>query len=192
MTFDGDNYPYAFGGDGSGLGIDLSEPLAFLELLPKLDIKLVCVSAGSPYYNPHLLRPFLFPPSDGYQMPEDPLVGVARLINVCAELKRHSPHLIFVGCGYSYLQEWLPNVAQNVVRTNQADFVGLGRIILSYPDIATDILEGKPLQRRRVCRTCSDCTSAPRHGMVSGCYLLDDFYKNRPEFEQLKKIKSTK
>jgi 2,4-dienoyl-CoA reductase-like NADH-dependent reductase (Old Yellow Enzyme family) len=181
---------YAFGSDESGLGIDLTEPLALLDLLTDLDIKLICISAGNPYHNPHIQRPALFPPSDGYLPPEDPLAGVARLIDVCAHLKRERPSLVFVGSGYSYLQEWLPNVARNVIRTGQADFVGLGRVLLSYPEIAADILAGRPLQRRKICRTFSDCITAPRHGMVSGCYQLDDFYKKRPEFKELQKVKT--
>ena len=184
------NYPYAFGGDGTGTGIDLTEPRAFLDLLLALDIQLVCITGGSPYYTPHLQRPALFPASDAYQPPEDPLAGVARQINVTAQLKQHRPELIFVGSGYSYLQEWLPFVAQHVVRTGQVDFVGLGRMALAYPDIAADVLAGKPLQRKRLCRTFSDCTTAPRKGMVSGCYPLDAFYKERPEAEQLAEIKS--
>ena len=79
-------------------------------MLLSLDIKLVCITAGSPYYTPHLIRPALFPPSDGYLPPEDPLTGVARHIAVTAELKRYRPELTFVGSGYSYLQDWLPNV----------------------------------------------------------------------------------
>jgi 2,4-dienoyl-CoA reductase-like NADH-dependent reductase (Old Yellow Enzyme family) len=112
-------------------------------------------------------------------------VGVARQINATAALKRHRPTLVYVGSAYSYLQEWLPNVAQAVVRQGQADFVGLGRMALSYPDMPADVLTGKPLKRRRICRTFSDCTTAPRNGMVSGCYPLDPFYKDRPEAEKL-------
>ncbi len=177
---DGD-YPYAFGGSGDGTQIDLTEPRAFLDLLLSLNIRLVCITAGSPYYTPHIQRPALFPPSDGYQPPEDPLAGVARQINVVAQLKQYRPELVFVGSGYSYLQEWLPNVAQAVIRTGQADVIGLGRMILSYPQIAADVLAGKPIQRKRLCRTFSDCTTAPRNGLISGCYPLDDFYKQRPE-----------
>lgn len=184
-----ERYPYAFGGDGSGVGIDLTEPLAFLDLLQTLDINLVCITAGSPYYNPHIQRPAFFPPSDGYQLLEDPLVGVARQINVVAELKRRRPRLTYVGSGYSYLQDWFPNVAQAVVRENRADFVGIGRMVLSYPEICADILEGTRLQRKRICRTFSDCTTAPRNGMISGCFPLDDFYKARPEYERLQELK---
>src|SRR5690606_22907538 len=74
-------YKHAFGGDPPGTAVDLAEPIAFLKLLEELDVPLVCISVGSPYYNPHFPRPALFPPSDGYLPPEDPLVGVARQVN---------------------------------------------------------------------------------------------------------------
>jgi 2,4-dienoyl-CoA reductase-like NADH-dependent reductase (Old Yellow Enzyme family) len=183
------SYRYAFGGDGSGLGIDLTEPLAFLDLLAELDIRLVCITAGSPYYNPHIQRPALFPPSDGYYPPEDPLVGVARQLKVVAALKQARPGLIYVGSGYSYLQDWLPNVAQSAVRTGGVDLVGLGRMVLAYPDLPADVLAGRVVERKRLCRTFSDCTTGPRNGLVSGCYPLDPFYKSRPESEQLAAIK---
>ena len=69
-------YPYAFGANpANALEMDLTEPFAFLQLLESLGIRLVCLTAGSPYYNPHLQRPALTPPSDGYLPPEDPLAG---------------------------------------------------------------------------------------------------------------------
>jgi 2,4-dienoyl-CoA reductase-like NADH-dependent reductase (Old Yellow Enzyme family) len=182
-------YRHAFGGDGTGLGIDFDEPVRFLELLRTLRMDLVCSTCGSPYYNPHIQRPALFPPSDGYQPPEDPLVGVHRQIQATAQLKQLVPGLIVVGSGYSYLQEWLPNVAQAVIRNGLADSIGLGRMVLSYPDLPADVSSGRALTRKRICRTFSDCTTAPRNGMVSGCYPLDPFYKARPERETLLAMK---
>ena len=179
-------YPYAFGADPENpLRIDLTETYRLLNLLDELQIKLVCISAGSPYYNPHIQRPALFPPSDGYEPPEDPLVGVARLIAITAEIKSRYPHLAIVGSGYSYLQEWLPKVAQHYVRTGQVDFVGLGRLILSYHDLPNDVLRGAPLETKRLCRTFSDCTTGPRNGLVSGCFPLDPFYRLHPQGELL-------
>ena len=67
------DYPYAFGGDGTGTGVDLAEPHAFLDRCAALGVRLVCVTAGSPYYCPHAQRPAYFPPSDGYDPPYDPL-----------------------------------------------------------------------------------------------------------------------
>src|SRR3954447_10726824 len=103
MPMPGDTYPYAFGGDGTGRGIDLAEPDRFLDLLASLGIHFVCTTAGSPYYNPHVQRPAAFPPSDGYLPPEDPLLGVTRQISATAALKARHPALALVGSGYSYL-----------------------------------------------------------------------------------------
>lgn len=171
------------------LKIDYDEIFRLLELIQSLGVWLVNISAGSPYYNPHITRPALFPPSDGYPPPEDPLVGVARHINTTARIKERFKDLIIVGSAYSYLQEWLPHVAQAVIRLNLADFIGLGRMILSYPDFPADILAGRPLDRKRICRTFSDCTTAPRKGLISGCYPLDSYYKNLPEAGLLSRYK---
>lgn len=183
-------YRYAFGGDGTGTGVDLSETKAFLELLRSLSIELVCSTAGSPYYNPHMQRPATFPPSDGYLPPEDPMISVARQIEMTARVKKEFPDLIIVGSGYSYLQDWLPNVGQAAVRNGWVDSIGLGRMVLSYPDLPADVLAGRPLARKRICRTFSDCTTAPRNGMVSGCYPLDPVYRDRPERARIAEIKN--
>ncbi len=181
---------YAFGADATGTGFDLSGAIQFLELVQSFGIELVCTTAGSPYYNPHIQRPATFPPSDGYLPPEDPLLGVARQIEATWRLKQRFPNLILIGSGYSYLQDWLPHVAQRVVREGRADLIGLGRMVLSYPELPADVLAGRPLARKRICRTFSDCTTAPRNGMVSGCYPLDEFYRDRPERAELQVIKS--
>ena len=182
-------YKRAFGGDTTGEGIDLTEAYRFLDLLADLDIELVCITGGSPYYNPHIQRPAAFPPSDGYLPPEDPLVGVARQIDVTAKLKAYRNDLMIIGSCYSYLQDWLPHVGQYNVRNNLVDFVGLGRMVLSYHDLPADVLEGKQLKRKKVCRTFSDCTTAPRHGLISGCYPLDSYYKSMDISKKVKEIK---
>ncbi len=168
---------------------DLTETHQFLTLLVELGIKLVNLSAGSPYTNPHIQRPALYPPSDGYEPPEDPLVGVARQMEVTHLLKRSFPDLMFVGTGYTYLQEFFPHVAQAVIREGWVDSVGLGRMVLSYPELPLDLINGRAMQHKRLCRTFSDCTTAPRHGLPSGCYPLDAYYKNSSAASVLKEIK---
>ena len=169
---------------------DLDEPIRFLSLLQQLKITLVNLTAGSPYYNPHIQRPALYPPSDGYLPPEDPLVGVARQMDIARTLKRRFPDLIFVGSGYSYLQEFLPTVAQAAIREGWIDCVGLGRMVLAYPEILWDGLHGAAVQRKRICRTFSDCTTAPRNGLPSGCYPLDSYYKDSELAVRLKAAKA--
>lgn len=188
----GDLLPYrcAFGAKADDpTQFDMSETYAFCRVLQDLGINLLCISAGSPYYNPHVTRPALYPPSDGYRPPEDPLVGVMRLLDVAHNIKLNFPDMVCVGSAYTYLQDFLPNVAQAVVRDGWADFVGLGRMVLSYPELPHDVLTDGAIKRKRICRTFSDCTTAPRNGMVSGCYPLDQTYKTSPEAKTLAAVK---
>ena len=168
---------------------DLSEPILFLSLLEQLNIRLVNVTAGSPYYSPHIQRPALFPPSDGYQPPQDPLIDVARQMEMTRLLKQRFPNLIFVGSAYTYLQDFLPYVAQAAMREGWVDMVGLGRMVLTYPELLWEASGGQPIQHKRICRTFSDCTTAPRNGLPSGCYPLDDYYKDSDFGERLKLLK---
>jgi len=168
---------------------DLNEPERFLSLLEELGIQLVNITVGSPYYNPHIQRPALYPPSDGYLPPEDPVVGVARQMAVTRHFKRRFPNLLVVGSGYTYLQDFLPHVAQAAVREGWVDFVGLGRMVLAYPELLWDASEGSEIQRKRLCRTFSDCTTAPRNGLPSGCYPLDEYYKESDFADKLKEAK---
>jgi 2,4-dienoyl-CoA reductase-like NADH-dependent reductase (Old Yellow Enzyme family) len=188
------NMPYEY-----GFGVDplnpayyqLSETERFIELLKKLGIRMLNVTAGSPYYNPHIQRPALFPPSDGYQPPEDPLVGCARQIEATAALKHRFPEMAIVGTAYSYLQDFLPHVAQWAVRSGKTDTVGLGRMVLAYPTLPRDTLQKGTMESKRICRTFSDCTTGPRQGLVSGCFPLDPFYRKLPEAAIVKKVKAS-
>ena len=184
-------YRYAFGvKQENPVEYDLSETFMLVELLSELGVTLLNVSAGSPYYNPHIQRPAAYPPSDGYQPPEDPLVGVARQVEVVRLIKAKAPAgMVVIGSGYSYLQEFLPQVAQHNVGKGMVDSVGLGRMLLAYPSVLADAVAGTGVQTKRLCRTFSDCTTAPRNGLESGCYPLDEYYKGSEAAEVLKGIK---
>jgi 2,4-dienoyl-CoA reductase-like NADH-dependent reductase (Old Yellow Enzyme family) len=208
-------YQFAFGvNPNSPTERDLTESFRFAELCVELGIKILNLSAGSPYYNPHIQRPAAYPPCDGYQPPEDPLLGVARQVNAVREIRAFVDQrklasstaapgaanttgnpstcpLLIVGSAYSYLQEFLPYVAQAVVREKWADVVGIGRMVLSYPTMLADAIHGNALQVKRICRTFSDCTTAPRNGLVSGCYPLDPYYTAKPESQKLKTVKKS-
>ena len=209
-------YGYGFGvSQDNPVEYDLAETFQFAELCARLGVKILNLSAGSPYYNPHIQRPAAYPPSDGYQPPEDPLVGVARQINVVRQVAEFvkalnrakvdagtnpaphhpsnpaTPAPVVVGSAYSYLQEYLPHVAQYVIRNGWTDVVGLGRMTLAYPNILADAVDKGSLEKKFICRTFSDCTTAPRNGLISGCYPLDKYYTGKPEFQKLKEIKKS-
>ena len=183
-------YEHGFGvAADNPLEIDLAEPLRLIGELREMGVAAVNVTCGSPYYSPHIQRPAIFPPSDGYQPPEDPLVGVARQVHATRACQQAAGEMPIVGSGLSYLQDYLPHVAQAIVRAGWADAVGLGRMVLSYPELPADTLRAGTLQRKKVCRTFSDCTTAPRGGLASGCYPLDPYYKQLPEADALRQFK---
>ncbi|MBW8886603.1 MAG: NADH:flavin oxidoreductase [Fibrobacteres bacterium] len=183
-------YKYGFGVDRENpVQYDLAETAQYLALLKAWGVAIVNISAGSPYYNPHIQRPALFPPSDGYQPAEDPIINVERQIQAVRKLKAAVPDMPLVSSGLTYLQEYMPQVAQALVRQGWTDFAGMGRMVLSYPRIIADSLEKGSLETKAICRTFSDCTTAPRNGIKSGCYPLDEYYRKRDEGEQLRKLK---
>jgi 2,4-dienoyl-CoA reductase-like NADH-dependent reductase (Old Yellow Enzyme family) len=185
--------PYRFGfgvNQDDPTEIDLEEPLRFVDLCADLGVKILNTSAGSPYYTPHLQRPAAYPPSDGYQPAYDPLVDLERQVQAVRQIKEQiGDRMVVVGSGYSYLQEYLPHVSQYVLRNGWADMIGLGRVVLSYPDILADAAKNGELTKRQICRTFSDCTTAPRNGIISGCYPLDPYYASRLEAQEVKAAK---
>ncbi len=184
---------YGFGTDmDNPLKPDLYEPLRLVAILRGLGVQMINISLGSPYFSPHVTRPAARPPVGGYFPPENPLDGVARHIDITRQVKQAYPDMTVIGSGWSYLGKFLPNVAQAVIRRGWADFVGLGRMVLSYPDLPADVLEKGTINRKLICRTCSDCTSSVRSGLVSGCYMLDPHYASSPAGSHFRRIKREK
>lgn len=183
-------YKYGFGvNKDNPVEYDLTETAEYLKLMKTWGVSVVNVSCGSPYYNPHIQRPALFPPSDGYQPAEDPMINVNRQIQVVRQLKAAAPEMLLVSSGLTYLQEYMPQVCQALIRNGWTDFAGMGRMVLSYPKIIADSLGKGKLEAKLICRTFSDCTTAPRNGVKSGCFPLDDYYRSSEAGEQVRAIK---
>jgi 2,4-dienoyl-CoA reductase-like NADH-dependent reductase (Old Yellow Enzyme family) len=171
---------------------DLREPHAWIEEMARLGVALVNVSMGNPYSNPHVIRPFEYPPPDGYETPEHPLLGVDRHFRLAGELQQAFPQLPLVGSGYSYLQEFLFQAGAANLRDGRISFVGVGRAALPQPDFARQLQEHGRLDRKRVCRTFSYCTALMRakHNelgqFATGCPPFDKEVYG-PIWEQAKK-----
>lgn len=142
--------------------VDLSEPLQVVRWLRAWGVQLINVSMGNPYANPHVVRPAEYPPIDGYDAPEHPLLGVLRHFDVTAEIQRAVPDLPVVGSGYSWLQEFFPAAAAANVAAGRCAFAGVGRGSLSQPDFARHLQTTGQLQRKTICRTFSYCTNLMR------------------------------
>jgi NADPH2 dehydrogenase len=141
---------------------DLSEPIRLIGLLKEAGVRLVNLTMGSPYFNPHVGRPFERPPVDGYPSPEHPLRGVERQVTAASTVQRAHPDMVMVGTGYSWLRHFALNVGEASVRTGRISMVGLGRGAIAYPEFAADVLRSGHMSPARACLGVSYCTALMR------------------------------
>ena len=141
---------------------DPSEPIRWVQEMRALGVDLVNIALGNPYAQPHFGRPFEYPPPDGYESPEHPLVGVNRHFQIAGAIQQANPGLAVVGTGYSYLQEFLPHAGAANLRDGRISLVGVGRASLAQPDWVRQLRQAGRLDRKRICRTFSYCTALMR------------------------------
>lgn len=175
-VYDGFPYPYGFGvSKDGGLDFDETEPDWLIKQLYQYGVRLLNITMGNPYFNPHVNRPFAMGP---YESPEHPLTGVARVLNGTAKLKALNPDMAILCSAVSYLGVAAPHVVAAFIKNNQFDFAGFGRTIFAYPDFANDILKNGGMDKNKICLCCSKCTQIMRKpGGTPGCVIRDrDLY----------------
>ncbi|RJP67937.1 MAG: NADH:flavin oxidoreductase [Candidatus Abyssobacteria bacterium SURF_17] len=177
-------YELAWGVDESNPQREnLSEPIKLIESLSMLGVSMLSVSIGSPYWSPHLLRPFSRPVEGGYLSPEHPLVGVDRLFRLTGEIQKAFPHIPVVGAGYSWLRQFMLNAAAANVRSGRVTIVGAGRGALAYPEFAREGKAQGSLDSRKVCLNDSLCSNLLRAfasdggKTPTGCPIRDATYR---------------
>jgi len=171
-VYDGFPYPYGFGvkTDGS-LDFDETEPDLLIKELYKYGVRLLNITMGNPYFNPHVNRPYA---QGGYEAPEHPLEGVARVLKGTAKLKESNPEMAIICSAVSYLGVAAPNVVSAFIKDNKFDLAGFGRTIFAYPDFANDILKDGGMDKNKICICCSKCTEIMRKpGGTPGCVIRD-------------------
>ena len=161
---------WGFGGDPSDEnGYDLGETLRLLRDMEAAGVRLIDMTMGTPYYNPHINRPYS---RGGYLPPEHPLAGVERMITAAAEAQRAVPGIAFIGTGYSYLGEYAAGAAAAAINAGMVSAYGVGRMAFAYPDYPRDVLEGR-YDPKKACITCGKCTEIMRAGGTTGCPVRD-------------------
>ncbi len=169
---------WGVGEDGE---MDLTEPLRLVQDLAAHGVKLINITMGTPYYNPHINRPYA---RGGYEQPENPVKGVARLLYGCARAQELVPDVVCVATGMSYLRQYGPEIAAGLVETGGAKAVGWGRGGFAYPDFAKDVIEKGVMEEGKCCVTCGVCTKIMRAGGRPGCPVRDsEWYA--PEFRRV-------
>ncbi|NLD88241.1 MAG: flavin oxidoreductase/NADH oxidase [Clostridiales bacterium] len=174
-AYDGFAHPYGFGvKDNGSLEFYAKEPAWLIGKLYESGVRLINITMGNPYFNPHVNRPFSV---GGYEAPEHPLVGTARIISVISELKKQVPKMSFVSSAMTYLGSVSPNVASAYIEKDLFDLAGFGRMTLAYPDFARDIINKGALDSKKCCTCCSKCSEIMRSGSTPGCVIHDkDIY----------------
>lgn len=164
--------PYGFGTDEAG-NLDLDEPDRLISLLQAEGVRILNVTVGNPYYNPHVNRPYR---AGTYTPPEAAEAGLARFAFVEKHIKEKFPALAVVGSGLSYYREDLIERSEALLLDGACDLVGYGRMTLAYPNFYKDEKNGC-FDPKKCCVACSKCTALMRRGRVSGCAVFLDHYK---------------
>jgi NADPH2 dehydrogenase len=159
---------------------DLAEPLQLIAWLKEAGVRLLNVSMGNPYVNPHIGRPYEKPNEGAYYEPEHPLVGVARHFDATARIQEAFPDLAVVGTGYSWLQHFMINAGAANIKLGRTTLMGVGRGALAYPEWARDALSKGELDPLRTCKTLSYCT----YLMRSKKHPLGQFPTGCPPFDK--------
>lgn len=158
--------------------LDADDAIQALTMFRDAGLQLVNVTAGCPYFNPHIGRPADKEPPDGYGAPENQLIGVARHFQLAEAARRACPDLPVVGTGYSYLRQYAVEAGEANLRDDRVSIVGMGRGAIAYPDFARDV----HMDKRKVCITVSYCTSLMRAKgnelgqYAAGCAPRDPVY----------------
>ncbi|MGE5406234.1 MAG: hypothetical protein ACM3NR_00870 [Methanosarcina sp.] len=167
-----DAYKNGFGVDNSN-NPDFSEALALTGELKSKGISIINLSMGSPYYNPHVTRPY-DTPLPGQALPQEhPLAGVVKMIEGTSLFKKTFPEIKFIGSAYSWLRQFAPNTGAAVIEKGLADLIGLGRSSFAYPDLPSDLKKYGKANPAKVCITCSGCTRLIRNYRPGGCVIRD-------------------
>lgn len=165
--------PFGFGTDTEN-NIDFTEPDMLIRLAAENGVKILNVTLGNPYYNPHVNRPYR---KGGYVAPEKPDVGLARFEQVQKHVKETFPDLCLLGSGMSYYRENLIEKSEELLKNGVCDLIGYGRNSLAYPMFYKDFLQGK-FDSKKCCVACSKCTELMRNKCVSGCAVFNEYYRD--------------
>lgn len=173
--YDGFPYPYGFGvAKDGGITPDLTEGRKLVGILHhELGVKLIDVTIGNPYVNPHVNRPA---DVQAYELTEDPLVGLERIIRCVGEIQKTYPDLCVIGSGLSYPRQFAGNVAAGAVEEGCFKAAGFGRMAFAYPEFAGKLLSGENLDPAKCCITCGKCSLLMRYGSTAGCVVRDRYY----------------
>lgn len=176
-VYDAVQYPWGFGVSKENYKQwDLTESKALAAMLHKLDIPLLNITIGNPYFNPHYNRPYAKAVRGAEPYNEHPLLGVTRFVSIIREMQASLPELPMFGAGTAWLRHLVPKVAAGIVGQGWAKLFGFGRGAFAYPDMPSDIMSKGAMDAQKICMACSGCTELMRAESPTGCVIRDRNY----------------
>lgn len=167
-------FPYGFGVDEQDFRKpDLTEPKKLVDILIGNGVSIIDCTAGNPYYNPHVNRPF---DTAGYVPPVSQLEQLMKHLNTVREMKEHNPNAVYIASMFTWLRQFAPHLAAAAIKDGWFDMAGWGRQSFAYPDFPHELLENGQMDPKKCCMACSKCTDLMRTGNVTGCVLRDKYY----------------
>ncbi|MBQ4088113.1 MAG: flavin oxidoreductase/NADH oxidase [Clostridia bacterium] len=169
--YDGFPYPFGFGvKEGEGNTPDLTEGMKLVGELYQKGMRLLNITAGNPYVNPHVNRPY---DSGGYMPEEHPLEGILRMSNCTETVQKAYPDMVIVGSAFSYLRQFAPHFAAGAIENGNCTLAGFGRQSFAYPQFIEDLKKNGEMNPKKCCVSCSSCSKMMRMGTVAGCMVKD-------------------
>lgn len=171
MAWDCIPWPWGWGvNEAEYLVPDFTEPVALAKMLAARGVKILDVSCGNPYFNPHVNRPF---DSGFYTPPINQFDGAELLLTAAKTIQAAVPDVVVIGTGFGWYRQFGANIAAATVADGWFRMAGFGRQAFAYPDFARDILERGALDPAKCCVACGNCTQIMRDGGRSGCMARD-------------------
>ena len=163
-------YDAAFGKDKHDhRELDLEEPIQLVRMLAESGLHLLNVTCSSPN-----LREREAQTKSDIDLPDEhPLTTLNRQLLVAKSLRDAALGLPVVGSGFSFLRQFLPQVAAGVLEAGAVDILGLGRGALAYPNAPADIFDHGEMKGGATCMVCFACSSLLFESSPVGCPIRD-------------------
>jgi len=168
-----DMYPGGFCTTPDGSNYDLSEVLMLIKELDNRGLKILNATMGSPYFNPHVVRPYDNPLPGASKPGEHPLQGVVRMIEGTSAVQHAFPAMKIVGSAYSWLRQFALNTGAAVIKSGGATFIGFGRNSFAYPEMPLETMKNGYPEPSKFCITCSGCSRLMKNFRPAGCVIHD-------------------
>ena len=164
-----DNFPekFGFGKEDENGEPDLTEAYYVIDKLVKMGLKMINITIGNPYVNPHVNRPYKV------ASPEKGEIGVARIHKITRAIQQHFKDLVVISSGMTYDAVNAMDEAEKMLEDGSTTLAGFGRMAFAYPDFLQDYIKTGKLDPKKVCLTCGNCTKMMRAGGVAGCPVRD-------------------